>query len=240
MERLDFLSRARNIHGYKYEYLNLPEKIILNDVIEIRYKSENFKQRVSKHLMGRCPEKETKRKTTSSFIKESKEVWGDKYDYSLVKYKGALKEIDIIYNGVLYKQRASSHLNGLAPEFRKNEVSILRDFINENDYYGLEKIIRFFKKNKINYIESKVVDLMVFDFYIPFARTFVEFKGRCHYESIEGDYKSYYKIVEEDKEKEKYCEDNYFNLIIIKYDQLNRFYEILFNNLKDIINQDID
>jgi hypothetical protein len=42
---------------------------------------------VVKHLIGRCPEKNTPIKTTKEFILESKEIWGSKYDYSLVVYK---------------------------------------------------------------------------------------------------------------------------------------------------------
>ena len=86
--------------------------------------------------MGRCPEKSIKRKTTEDFILESKEIWKDKYDYSLTEYTGALNNIKIVYNGIIYEQRASSHLLGLAPEFRSNEESLLRDKVNQYDKEG--------------------------------------------------------------------------------------------------------
>ena len=35
-----------------------------------------------------------------------------------------------------------------------------------------------------------------------------------------------------DKFKEEYCEDNYINLIRIRYDQIDDIYRILWNNLK--------
>jgi hypothetical protein len=54
-------------------------------------------------------------KTTDEFIRESKEIWGNKYDYSLVLYKGALDKVKIIYDGEIFEQVAVSHLN-YAPE----------------------------------------------------------------------------------------------------------------------------
>ena len=87
MRKLEFLEKARNTHGYKYNYLNLSDKVTLNDRIEIEYNGDIYTQSISKHLMGRCPEKSIKRKTAEDFILEAKEIWKDKYDYSLVEYK---------------------------------------------------------------------------------------------------------------------------------------------------------
>ncbi len=148
MKKMEFLEKARNIHGYKYNYLNLSDKVTLNDKIDIEYKGEVYNQSISKHLMGRCPEKIIKRKTTEDFILESKKIWGNKYDYSLTEYTGALNNIQIIYNGIVYEQRASSHLLGLAPEFRNNEESLLRDKINQSDLNGIKLIEEFFEKYK--------------------------------------------------------------------------------------------
>ena len=93
MTRIEFLEKAHNQHGYKYKYIDLSDKLILSDRIIIEYNNVKYEQRVSKHLMGKCPEKNTPPKTTEQFISESKEVWGNKYDYSLTEYKGALEKI---------------------------------------------------------------------------------------------------------------------------------------------------
>ena len=224
MKKIEFLEKARNIHGYKYNYLNLPHKLTLIDKIDIEYKGEIYKQTISKHLMGRCPEKTVKKKTTEDFIKESKLIWSDKYDYSLVEYTGALNNIKIIYNGIVYEQRASSHLLGLAPEFRNNEESLLREKVYLSDIVGIKEIKDFLIKYKIIFEENKNLDNLIFQFYIPNRRVVIEFFSRKH--SL---------TKELDRKKENYCEDNYIDLLIIDHKQHNDIFHILYENLKNLI-----
>lgn len=238
MKKLDFLNKARNIHGYKYNYINLPDKLILNDSIQLVYNNDLYTQKISKHLMGRCPERGIKRKTTEEFLKEAKEIWGDKYDYSLTEYTGALNDIKVIYDGVVYNQRASSHLEGMAPEFRKNEDFLLKDIIRKGDENGKNEIEEFLIKYKIEYIRRYQLGTLEFDFYIPSNRFFIEFKGRHHYEPIKelGGIETLNKIIKDNKLKESYCEDNYIDLISIKYSEFDNIYQILWKNLKIYIN----
>jgi len=224
MKRLEFLEKARNTHGYKYNYLNLSDKVTLNDRIEIEYNGEIYKQSISKHLMGRCPEKSIKRKTTEDFILESKEIWKDKYDYSLTEYTGSLNNIKIIYNGIIYEQRASSHLLGLAPEFRSNEESLLRDKVNQSDNEGIKEIKEFLDKYQIEYEMNKNLDNNIFQFYVPNRRTIVEYLSKEHY-----------LIKDIDKVKKDYCEDNYIDSIRIRHNQFDDIYQILWENLKNVI-----
>jgi hypothetical protein len=237
MKRLEFLEKARNTHGYKYNYLNLSEKVTLNDRIEIEYNGDIYMQSISKHLMGRCPEKSIKRKTNEEFIIESKKIWGNKYDYSLVDYKGALSNVKIVYDGIVYEQRAQSHLEGLAPEFRKNEDSKLKEVIKAFDLIGENEIKLFLEKYNIDFINSYRESSIEFDFYLPKLRTVVEFDGRQHFEPIDefGGMEFLDRVKKEDVIKENYCEDNFINLIRIKYDQFDDIYQILYNNLKNYI-----
>lgn len=220
MRRLEFLEKARNTHGYKYNYLNLSEKVTLNDRIDIEYNGEIYMQSISKHLMGRCPEKSIKRKTTEDFILEAKEIWKDKYDYSLTEYTGALNNVKIVYDGVIYEQRASSHLLGLAPEFRNNEESLLRDKVNQSDKEGIKEIKEFLDKYQIEYEMNKNLDNNIFQFYLSSKRTIIEYLSKEHY-----------LVKELDKRKENYCEDNYIDLIRILYNQYGDIYTILWENL---------
>ncbi len=224
MKRLEFLEKARNTHGYKYNYLNLSDKVTLTDRIDIEYDGEIYTQSISKHLMGRCPEKSIKRKRTEDFILESKEIWKDKYDYSLTEYTGALNNIKIVYNGIVYEQRASSHLLGLAPEFRSNEESLLRDKVNQYDKEGINDIKEFLDKYQIEYEMNKNLDNNIFQFYLPNRRTIIEYLSKEHY-----------LIKDIDKIKKDYYEDNYIDSIRIRYNQFNNIYKILWENLKSVI-----
>ena len=237
MTKNEFLEKAHNQHGYKYKYINLSDKIILSDQITIEYNNVKYEQRVSKHLMGKCPEKNTAPKTTEQFIKESKEVWGNKYDYSLTDYKGALIDVKIIYDGIIYLQRPTSHLKGMSPEFRRNEESIINDTIRKTDLFGETEILNFLRKYKICFIEKYKIDNIIFDFYLPIFRVCIEFDGRQHFEPIDkfGGIDTYNRIKLNDKLKNDYCEEHYIELIRIKYDTINNIYRILWDNLSNKI-----
>lgn len=235
MDRLKFLEKARDKHGYKYEYLDLSNKIKTSDTIKLIFDGVVYYQKVIKHLTGRCPEKVLYKKTTEEFIFEAKTVWGDKYDYSITKYEGALNNIKVIYNGVIYEQRAKSHLEGLSPEFRKTEDSILNDKINESELIGEDKIREYLVNNSIDFIHRKNIEKIYFDFYLPKYRTVIEFDGKQHYEPISffGGVDVYNRLKINDKIKNDYCEENYIDLIRIKYDQVERIFEILKESFKN-------
>lgn len=350
MTKQEFLDRAREKHGYKYQYPNLGDKVLSSDNIDIIYNGVIYSQKVVKHiLLGRCPEKNTPIKTTEDFIKESKKIWGkDKYDYSLVDYKGALKKIKIIYDGVVFEQTASGHLksavelnmnqeyfikkskykwgdkydyslveyknckskvkiiyNGeiynqspekhliYAPEniklsvrktndqfikesniihdnkykydktnYIKNQIKVVitcpihGDFSqsplshiqgcgcpNCNESKGEREIAKFLNKYDINYHrQHKFPDCrntfqLPFDFYIPSTRTCIEFDGEQHFYPLSffGGQESLNRLKINDKIKSDYCEDEYINLIRIRYDQVDDIHLILWSNLKEHI-----
>jgi len=105
MDRLEFLERARSVHGYRYSYPSLEEKVRLTDTIQVAYGESTYEQKVVKHLMGRQPEKAARSKGTEAFIEAANEVWKGKYDYSQTIYKNALEPVTILYRGVAYSQR---------------------------------------------------------------------------------------------------------------------------------------
>lgn len=346
MTRYDFLKKAQEKHGFKYIYPTLPYKVLSTDTIDILYKDVLYTQKVSKHLMGRSPEKNTPKKTTEEFIKEAKEIWGEKYDYSLTEYKGALKKIKVIYDGIIFEQIAASHLK-YGPEgnmnkeyFLKKSKEIYKDkydyslveyvncttkvkikhndeiyeqtpkshlkhcpenislstrkttetFIEESnlvhdfkynyekteyirnnlkviitcpihgdfeqtpishitnksgckkckDSIGEKKISKILNKYNIHYSrehgfeDCKNIYPLRFDFYIPSMRICIEFDGIQHFEPVEifGGEESFRKLKQNDLIKNEYCEDNYIDLIRIKYDQVDNIENILYNSLK--------
>jgi len=132
MTKNDFIERARNVHGYKYKYIGIPDNIRLVDYIKMLLDGEEYTQRVNKHLIGRCPEKSTKRKTIDDFINESILIWGDRFDYSLTDYRSVNDKILLIDNktGIVIEQLPGVHLNGHEPKG-----------INGDDFIVLSKLV---------------------------------------------------------------------------------------------------
>ena len=62
MNKSKFLERDRDVHGYKYMYIDIPEKITYRDYIKIEIDNINYIQRVNKHL--------------EKGIQQDEELWG--------------------------------------------------------------------------------------------------------------------------------------------------------------------
>lgn len=150
-----------------------------------------------------------------------------KYDYSQIDYKSITKEVKIIcrLHGK-FTTRAYDHL--------KNRFGGICKKCDE--YTFMKKVFYFLNKKDINNIKFHRFDdlTLPFDFYIPSMRTCIEFTGRFHFEPIYnfGGVNVYKKLKINDLIKSNYCEENFINLIKIKYDQIEKIDEILKENLK--------
>lgn len=120
----DFIEKAISIHGKKYDYSKVDYTHSGKKVEIICSVHGSFFQRASAHLLGQnCPSCVGNQKiTTEEFIKKAKNIYGDKYDYTLTNYINKLSIIDIICNkhGV-FKKRASDHLTGTGCTLCSNE-----------------------------------------------------------------------------------------------------------------------
>lgn len=114
----EFVQKAKEIHGDKYDYSKVDYKSTKEKVCIICKEDGHgeFYQRSSNHLKGNgCPKciKNIKL-TTESFVKKSREVHGDKYDYSKVDYRNNSTKVCIICNihNKEFYQAPSKHLEG--------------------------------------------------------------------------------------------------------------------------------
>ena len=110
----DFLIKAKEKHGDKYDYSLVDYKNSFNKVKILCPEHGEFKQEARVHLQGcGCPKCSGKNKTTTEVIESLKNVHGDKYDYSLVKYKSEKESIKIICpeHGV-FEQTYNTHKKG--------------------------------------------------------------------------------------------------------------------------------
>ena len=132
----EFVNKARLIHGNKYDY-SLVDYI--NSTIKIKIVCKihgEFKQTPNSHLRNHgCPNCATNNKLTrEEFVNKAKLIHGNKYDYSLVDYKGSNIKITIICNnGHEFYQTPNSHLNGfgcLQCKIDKSKLTI-NEFIDK-------------------------------------------------------------------------------------------------------------
>ena len=287
----DFIDDARSIWGYKYDYSLVDYKGSHIEVL-IKYDGVIYRQKPVQHLLGYNCERDTI-KNEEDFLRKCRDRHGDKYDYSLVEYTGSQNKVKIIFDGKVYEQKAGAHIHssGMIERviLKKTTIQFIKEanvihnfkydyskveYVNNQskviivckihgdfeqvssshlsgagcphcfESKGEKKISKFLDLNEIEYVRQKKFDDCVgiryklpFDFYLPKYRTAIEFDGKQHYEPMEffGGSEAYNRLKVNDKIKSDYCEDNYIDLIRIRYDQIDRVFEILKESLKNKI-----
>lgn len=224
----DFISSANLIHDNKYDYSNVVYKNTKEKVSILCPLHGEFWQSPSKHVIGKqgCPECSKNkvwdtrvRRTTEEFIKLSKEVHGDKYDYSKTDYRGINEKVIIICHEIDTKtgeehgeflQSPSKHLSGqscpLCSKKRLYSETILwkklcSKYNNMNVIHG--------------YYNSAILGKKSIDIYFPEIKVGVEYQGGQHFKpvSLYGGVTSYIKTLERDKLKFDECNNNGIRLL---------------------------
>jgi hypothetical protein len=228
-EKIDneiFKKRATLIHDGKYDYSLLEYKNNKTKVKIICPIHGEFEQESGSHLKGNgCLKCSGKNLTTEEFINKVKEKHGNKYNYSLVDYKGSFKKIKIIcpIHGE-FEQFSDKHIKGhgcLLCKESKGEREI-RVFLEENN-------IKFEQQFIFNDCRDK--NPLPFDFYLPNLNICIEYDGRQHYEVIDrwGGLEGFLDQQKKDKIKNNYCETNKIHLLRISYKE----------NIKNKLNENI-
>jgi hypothetical protein len=120
LSKEEFIEKAKEIHGDKYDYQKVNYIDNRTYVIIICKEHGEFQQIPNSHLNGTgCPKcsliirANKKTSTTEEFIEKAKEIHGDKYDYSKVYYINS--KVDVTFfckKHGNFKQKPSSHLRG--------------------------------------------------------------------------------------------------------------------------------
>ena len=214
-----FIKEAKLIHGDEYDY-SLVEYINNSTKIKIKCNScgNTFEQLPRNHicLKQKCPFcHKSNKKTTEQFIEEARQIHGDKYDYSLVEYKGCKIKVKIICpkHGI-FEQSFTEHVN--------REQRCPKCYNSK----GEEKIRKLLqdKKNKFEE-QKKFSDLkdkksLSYDFYIPSKNLLIECNGEQHYKFNKCFHKNlheFHRQLHHDWLKRKYAKDNNINLLVIPY-----------------------
>lgn len=164
----EFIKKAKNIHGNKYDYSLVEYK---NNCIKVKiicHIHGEFQQKPTNHLQGQgcmlCginSAAENKRKTTKDFVTKARQSHGKKYDYTLVEYKGvnvAVKIICPIHGEFL--QKPAHHLQGKGCQqckldsIKKKQRKTTEEFIKESEiihnlFYSYENTVYINSKIKV-------------------------------------------------------------------------------------------
>ncbi len=156
----DFIKKAKDIHGDKYDYSKVEYVNSETKVCIICPEHGEFWQTPHSHISGKgCPQcglntRVTKRSHDKNiFIDKAVLAHGKKYDYSSVEYKNTMEKVCIICpeHGKFW-QRPVDHLHGHGcPKCGKTSKLFLDDFIKKSNavhgnFYDYSEVV--YKNNR--------------------------------------------------------------------------------------------
>lgn len=231
-----FISKARQLHGDKYDYSKSVYKSS-NDKIEIICPIHgSFFHCVYEHIGKRkygCPKcSKSKKMTLDEFIEKSRKIHNNYYSYEksvLTRVKNKIIITCPIHGD--FSQEAYSHTIGVGCKYCKSS-------------HGEKRIAEFLNDQTIKYeeqysiLECRYKWPLKFDFAIKNENDelifLIEYQGQQHYMpvrfggmSIELANDMYEKQTIKDKIKVEYCRDNNIKLLIIKYSDYKQIKQII-------------
>ena len=237
-----FIEKSKKIHGDKYdyskvEYVNNTTKvcIICPEHGAFWIMPSNFNN-VSGGIRE-CPKCQAHKKNnaqrgdTENFIRKAKNIHGDKYDYSKVKYIDSATKVCIICpeHGAFYMS-PNKHLMGeTCPKCNVSHME--RDVMNLLTRNG----ITYTKEFSPSWAHKKR-----YDFCIEDKKIIIECQGEQHYKPVDfankgGEWakKLFEKNQKRDTLKKRYAEENGYRLIYYTDLPYSKFNEI--KNLNDLL-----
>ena len=225
----DVVEEFKKIHGDKYDYSKAEYTNSLKKVCIICPEHGEFWQSPTNHLNGcGCPKcSNVKHKTTNEFIKESRTVHGDKYDYSKVEYVNAHTKVCIICpeHGEFW-QTPNKHLLGhkcpkCSESIIEKEIRVLLD----------KEGIKYVKEKRFNWMKTYRLD-----FYLPDYNIGIECQGIQHFTELKLYYKDFSldKQLERDEDKFQLCLTNGVSILYFtlkSHFNFRKISEIYNNNL---------
>lgn len=238
----EFLNRAKEIHGNKYDYSLVTKETFVDshtDIEIICKKHGVFKQSPHDHLRGRgcywCGKESTARKqalTRDEVVNRCNEIFDNKYDYSMfVSYKSKKDVIQVICptHGA-WEVSVDGHLYGHSgcPYCKRS--------------LGEEKVAKYLQEHSIDYEgqyripnESLFCDntIMMLDFFLPKYNIAIEYNGVQHYKEIPMfSARTLEQQQERDNAVRLYCKEHGIKLIEIPYTEYDNIEKILNKELK--------
>jgi hypothetical protein len=206
-----FIEKAREIHGNKYDYSKVEYVNSQTKVCIICPKHGEFWQIPNAHLQGngclKCSyetRNDCKRLTTEQFIEKAREVHGDKYDYSKVKYINTHIPVCIICpkHGEFWQVPHFHLLGNGCRKCRQSKMEV--------------EITKILTENNIKFIPEcgaskfKWLGKLKYDFYLPQYNIAIECQGKQHFIPVKhfGGEKEFIKRKTQDNKKLKLSNKN--------------------------------
>ena len=214
----EFIKKAREVHGDKYDYSKVHYVNSKTKVCIICPEHGNFEQTPNSHLRGcGCPtcgfEKniEIYGYPKENFITKSRKVHGDKYDYSKVDYVNKRTKVCIICpeHGEFWQSPHNHKRGDSCPKCNLSHLE--RSVMNYLD----EHEIAYDYQKRFNWL-----GLQSLDFYLPDYKVGVECQGEQHFfpvdftgKGVELACKKFDKQIKRDKQKKTLCEEHGIKLL---------------------------
>lgn len=162
----DFIRKAKEIHGDKYDYSKVNYTYNRGKVIIICSEHGEFIQIPHDHLHGsgcsKCFEKkrgESQKLNTEDFIRKAKAVHGNNYDYTKIKYINTHTKVIIICpeHGE-FSQTAANHLQGQGCVKCSGRYTITtNEFIDKAKSVHGDK----YDYSKVDYVDTKIKVIII-------------------------------------------------------------------------------
>ena len=179
----EFIQKAKQIHGDKYDYSKVVYINSNTPVIIICHIHTEFKQIPYNHLMGKgcnsCGELRTAnkaRKTREDFIQKARKIHGDKYDYSKVIYIDCKTKVIIICP--IHREFE------IDPDHHINQKSGCPKCVNKTEgkvYNWLKELFPFIDKSYTNWKPTWFERNFEFDIVFHELKLIIEIDGEQHY-----------------------------------------------------------
>ena len=217
----EFIKRAKEVHGNKYDYSKVEFNTTNDKVCIICPEHGEFWQRATNHINKNngCPKCHPNyKKSNKEFIEKAKEIHGDKYDYSKVEYVNNLTLVRIICpkHGEFW-QRPNSHLSRKQGCPRCSE-SKLEEWLRNK---LIEKNVNFICQKTIDGVIDKI--LLRYDFYDETNNILYECQGIQHIRNCSEVFGDEYFLPLLERDKIKYEKSKEKN-IPLKYIVEKKYY----------------
>ena len=213
----EFISKAKKIHGSKYDYSKVDYKnnetkvcIICHEKDEFGEEHGEFWQTPHHHLSGfGCKKCSKNYMDTELFIKKSNKVHGNVYDYTKTTYKNnTTKVIVTCKKHGDFETTPSDHIRGVGCPICEgsNGEKVIFNFLSDNG-------INFEFQKTFNWLKYK--KNMRVDFFLTDKNIAIEYQGEQHFVPVkysnktdESLLKEYRTIKKRDEAKKSLCEEH--------------------------------